>query len=156
MADRSCWHDGARLHTPSSAAASRGLSNSLLTLPGPRAMAGSVAAAHTTLEMSGLPRLAHIRGSVSWGEKGLFSVLQKNGTLRGQGQTTTEQAILKYRACHGPALTSGCGWGSPHGLSSTPGTDSELLCSSCCVRAGAFSTSFRSLVCIKSSLISSE
>lgn len=93
MADRSCSHEGARLHTPSWADAAREAQpQPSLTLPCPRA------AARTTLEMSGWPRLAHVWGAVSRGEKGLFWVLQKNETLRGEGQTASEQADPKHRA----------------------------------------------------------
>lgn len=51
----------------------------------------------------------------------------------------------------GLALTLGGPGTSPAG--SRP---NQALTPSCCVQAGAFATSFRSFVCIKSSLISSE
>lgn len=130
MADRSCWHDGARLRTPSSAAASRGAQQQPSNPPRPQGHGwerrrcphdlGDVRFAQTSTR-PGLGFMGRKRSVLSLAEKwdppGSGPDHNRAGHSEIQGLSA------------GPALTSGCGWGLPRGLSSTPGTDSELLCS---------------------------
>lgn len=81
-------------------------------------------------------------------ERIVLNIAGKWNPLESAARPSPRRPFLKFRACqrdlHWP-------WGWP--ACSRP---NQAQIPSCCVQTGVFTTSFRSLVCIKSSLISSE
>lgn len=119
-----------------------------LTLPCPSNTAKGVSAAQMTLETGDLARLARVQHTVWDCTQGW----QKEGVVWVSSQTKARETLFpKLKAPQRGGPDPACQWGKPAGSCAN-----RALIPSCCVQAGVFTTSFRSLVCIKSSLISSE
>lgn len=149
MAGRSCSHDVASLCTPYLADAYGGEhSKAPLTLPCPNDTTKGDAAAQMTLETGDLARLACVLHTVWACTQGW----QKEGGIWVSSQTTARETLFpKLKALQRGGPDPARQWGERAGSRAN-----LALIPSCCVQAGVFTTSFRSLVCIKSSLISSE
>lgn len=119
-----------------------------LTLPCPNDTTKGDAAAQMTLETGDLARLACVLHTVWACTQGW----QKEGGIWVSSQTTARETLFpKLKALQRGGPDPARQWGEHAGS-----RVNLALIPSCCVQAGVFTTSFRSLVCIKSSLISSE
>lgn len=129
MADRSCSQDDAR-RTPSLAEAhTRSRATAFVNPPVPHCHRQE-RQRQMTFDMYNLAKLAHVLYLVSGGEKGLVSILQKNGTLWSQQPDQVLGDLFRNLGLvRGTYTDPGGSVGLTRGLSSKPGTSPKLLCS---------------------------